>query len=293
MNAHATIADQVAVDCDVSRLLGKLRVTVNGIGSFEAAEAQWEDIASCDHLGLYCVLSGRGDVYVDGEPIEVESGTVFLVPRDRRVSLRAARQSEAELVVSRAELTAGMGQKFGFFDTLDRPIVNHDDIQLVQASMTAVFDEMVAGRIGARPIAEALLGVLLLRILRKAVADTALNDPHRLIMTQPNIARVLNSISSNPGRYYTMEIMAEIAGLTPQQLLRQFDEIFQQTPVDYLKRVRLDLAGSMLSDTRLPVKTIAGNVGFASRSHFSRAFRKHTGVDPSGFRQKVYAVAKQ
>ena len=40
----------------------------------------------------------------------------------------------------------------------------------------------------------------------------------------------------------------------------------------------------MLNDTDLPVKTIAARVGFASRSHFSRAFKNFSGIDPAHFR---------
>jgi len=40
----------------------------------------------------------------------------------------------------------------------------------------------------------------------------------------------------------------------------------------------------LLRSTAMPVKTVAGTVGFASRSHFSRAFRDVYGIDPLNFR---------
>jgi AraC-like DNA-binding protein len=40
----------------------------------------------------------------------------------------------------------------------------------------------------------------------------------------------------------------------------------------------------MLKGSDLPVKSIAASVGYASRSHFSRAFQAKFGIDPSAFR---------
>jgi AraC-like DNA-binding protein len=39
----------------------------------------------------------------------------------------------------------------------------------------------------------------------------------------------------------------------------------------------------------LPVKTIAFQVGFESRSYFSRAFKAFSGIDPAGFRANPVA----
>ena len=43
----------------------------------------------------------------------------------------------------------------------------------------------------------------------------------------------------------------------------------------------------MLGTCALPVKTVAARVGYASRSHFSRAFKAAYGVDPTAFRAKL------
>jgi AraC-like DNA-binding protein len=43
-------------------------------------------------------------------------------------------------------------------------------------------------------------------------------------------------------------------------------------------------AAKLLATTDLPVKAVAGRVGYRSRSHFSRAFKARYGVDPAGFR---------
>ncbi len=51
-----------------------------------------------------------------------------------------------------------------------------------------------------------------------------------------------------------------------------------------MQRVRLHHAAHLLSTTDLPIKIIASSVGYASRSHFSRAFRDAYDTDPTTYR---------
>ncbi len=46
-------------------------------------------------------------------------------------------------------------------------------------------------------------------------------------------------------------------------------------------------AGGLAALSDLPVKTVAARAGFASRSHFSRAFKAFAGADPAGYRAQT------
>ncbi len=48
--------------------------------------------------------------------------------------------------------------------------------------------------------------------------------------------------------------------------------------------MRLRRAERLLAETKLPVKSVAARVGYASRSHFSRAFKAAFGIDPAAYR---------
>jgi len=51
--------------------------------------------------------------------------------------------------------------------------------------------------------------------------------------------------------------------------------------------VVLCAAGGLAALSGLPVKTVAARAGFASRSHFSRAFKASAGADPAGYRAQT------
>jgi AraC-like DNA-binding protein len=63
-----------------------------------------------------------------------------------------------------------------------------------------------------------------------------------------------------------------------------FAQVYEQTPMEFVQKVRLRIAARLLTTTDLPVKVIASSIGYASRSHFSRAFRAAYGADPKTFR---------
>ena len=64
----------------------------------------------------------------------------------------------------------------------------------------------------------------------------------------------------------------------------RFSVAFGTTPMEFVKRVRLRYAAQLLRSTDMPVAVIANKVGYASRTHFSRAFRAAYGQDPQSFR---------
>ena len=64
----------------------------------------------------------------------------------------------------------------------------------------------------------------------------------------------------------------------------RFRDAFGTSPMAFVRQARLQEAAKLLRSTDLPVKAIAARVGFASRSHFSRAFRQRFKRDPAEYR---------
>ena len=66
---------------------------------------------------------------------------------------------------------------------------------------------------------------------------------------------------------------------------RDFTRTFHMSPMEFVAKTRLHHAAEMLRATPAPIKVIAASIGFASRSHFTRAFRAAYGADPSHYRK--------
>jgi AraC family transcriptional regulator len=84
-----------------------------------------------------------------------------------------------------------------------------------------------------------------------------------------------------------MTDLAAEAGVHPVHLARVFRAYEKHTPGDYLQRLRVRAACSLLRDRDYPLALIAVECGFADQSHFTRVFRKYTASTPAQFRRTL------
>ncbi|CAI6059368.1 response regulator [Cohnella sp. JJ-181] len=80
--------------------------------------------------------------------------------------------------------------------------------------------------------------------------------------------------------------MAERLYLTPTYLCRIFKERTGQTINSYITDVRIEQAKTLLRDRRVKLSEISRRVGYQSANHFTKIFKKTTGMNPSEFRER-------
>lgn len=100
------------------------------------------------------------------------------------------------------------------------------------------------------------------------------------------INRVVDYIEANLTRDHSVKTLAEVAHFSPYHFHRIFRALTGETINNYVKRIRLQAAGSrLLNDHSRPVNEIAVLCGFNSTEVFCRAFREHFGKSASEFRK--------
>lgn len=125
-----------------------------------------------------------------------------------------------------------------------------------------------------------LTAVSMLRLLR-------VNDP--TAGADPVVQRVLNVrawIDRHFAEPITLDVLAEMANLSPSHFSAIFRAQVKYSPKAYLLAQRLDQAGRLLTQTGLSILEIAWSVGFNHLAHFNRSFKAHTGQTPGGYRKK-------
>lgn len=79
--------------------------------------------------------------------------------------------------------------------------------------------------------------------------------------------------------------LASDLGITRQHLSRLFQRRFGVSTKEYFTLLKLQQAESdLVAFPHLPVSQVAAQIGYCNPSHFSRAFKQHTGVSPNDFR---------
>ncbi len=100
------------------------------------------------------------------------------------------------------------------------------------------------------------------------------------------INNVLDYIEKNLDKNFTLSELAKIANFSKYHFHRIFYSIINETLFNFIQRIRLEKAASLLvSQINKPITTIALDCGFSDSSTFSKSFRNFFKISPSDFRK--------
>src|SRR5690606_35007618 len=77
----------------------------------------------------------------------------------------------------------------------------------------------------------------------------------------------------------------DYVNMYPTYFSEQFKHYMEVTFIEYLTRHRVHQAKKLLSETDIPVYLLCEQVGYATPAHFTKVFKKATGVTPSRYRE--------
>lgn len=82
----------------------------------------------------------------------------------------------------------------------------------------------------------------------------------------------------------TLMDIAAAVDVHPAHLSAMFHKTYGCTVGEYTRRLRIEFAAGQLSKSDAPIIKIALAAGFYDQSHFSRTFKRHTGITPAAYR---------
>jgi AraC family transcriptional regulator len=98
------------------------------------------------------------------------------------------------------------------------------------------------------------------------------------------VQRTIDELAAHLDDAVSLTDLADQAGLSPFHFHRVFRGMVGETPLELLRRLRLERAAWQLATTDRAVVEIAFDAGFETHEAFSRAFRDSYGSSPSGYR---------
>jgi AraC-like DNA-binding protein len=157
----------------------------------------------------------------------------------------------------------------------------------------------------ARPLIEALFAAprderllalfRVLNMLSKDIAAAPLASRALVPSADPDrgrIDRVLDHIHLNYAGDLSIDMLADVAALSPSGLHRLFRRHMGMAVSDYLIRMRIGEACALLTATQKPIAHIAGEVGYRALANFNRQFLSLKTLTPRAYRSRFGAQAR-
>jgi len=230
-----------------------------------------------DRASFAIMLEGSFDLGINNRAYACEPHSSVTEPAEERHDNRLG-SAGAHVVVVQPD-PAGLerlGECGRWFDA-----VHHTRRTPVCAPAWRIARELRAPD-GATPVAvEGLvLEILALSTRRYGIAERPHHAPAPRWLTRAR--EELHDRRFDPPR---IADLAAAAGVHPDHLARAFRLRFGVPIGTYVRRLRLDWAATRLEISEQAISAIALDAGFADQSHFTRVFKRHTGLTPQRYRQ--------
>ena len=95
------------------------------------------------------------------------------------------------------------------------------------------------------------------------------------------VSKVVEYLHSKLDEKISIEDMADIADMSVNNFHRIFKEALNDTPIQYIKKIRLSKARQLILYNNMKAVDASYKVGYDSPTQFSREFKRYFGVSPS------------
>lgn len=121
------------------------------------------------------------------------------------------------------------------------------------------------------------------RILSKILRAASLSIKNN----KNTVTLIRNYIDSHLDAKITLDELSRMFFVSKTQIFRIFKEAYGIAPIQYLMQRKIESAKHMLKETNMQISDIAETLSFTDAKHFSKTFRKATGVLPRNYRRSA------
>lgn len=235
-----------------------------------------------DNYVLHFIISGQGDLRVDGKSVSLGTGDLFLLPKNHVSFYQADRKepwtylwigfsgSRADSLLQQTSLmtdyyahssldSAILKQLLELFDSDDRSLTTINELRLL-----------------------AQLYQLLASLLEEFPPINQ-DDGQQIENYNRQVLKIIHSQYDQPLK---VSEIAKKLNLNRSYLYKIFKERTGYSIKEYLLKVRMEKGASLLKKTNLTITEIAHSVGFTDVLAFSKVFKKYFKKNPSCFRKE-------
>lgn len=262
------------------------------------------------HEGIKCyaVVSGQCWLSVEGVPdaMRLTTGDCFLLPRGRPFRVASdltLTPIDALTMLSGARRNGGIlslngggdclivgghftlsGNRPGILVEMLPPVVHirkEPDKAAIRWSLERMRQELLEPQPGGSLVAQQLAYVMLVQALRLHLAEGLRGGVGWLFaLSDKQMSVAITFMHEEPAHNWTVEELAQRVGMSRSTFALKFKDTVGESPIEYLTRWRMLLAGDRIANTSDSISEIAKSLGYESASAFTKAFKKIMGCSP-------------
>jgi AraC-like DNA-binding protein len=288
-------------------------------GGFDAGGELSVRFGQHDGIKCYAVVSGQCWLSVEGvaDAVHLQLGDCFLLPHgrpfrlatdlslppvDALAMLATARRQGGIALINGGGSCCIVGGHFTFTGNhadillgMLPPIVHlqkESDKAAMRWSLERMREELLERQPGASLVAQHLAHMMLVQALRLHLAEGIRGGVGWLFaLADKPMSTAITAMHESPGHRWTLQELAELAGMSRSIFALRFKETVGTSPMEYLTRWRMLLAGDRLTNSSDPLSVIALSLGYESESAFGAAFKRVMGCSPRQFSRSGEARA--
>jgi len=248
------------------------------------------------HRNLFQMLvieSGGGEMIFEATKVSFSAPIAILIPATTAHGFHFTPQVTDGWVVSFTEDVAdALGDESG--EALARlktvaanpmlPLADADEARRLYALCTDLKDEGSLAREGYRLAMRSLLALIAIEVVRLA-ASRARSGAVTLARADARVEALRALVDEHFKTERLIKFYAEKLAMTPDRLNDHVKRATGVTAGHLIRQRVLTEAKRQLVFTNLPINEVAYSLAFSDPSHFTRFFRKQTGMTPQEFRE--------
>jgi AraC-like DNA-binding protein len=176
------------------------------------------------------------------------------------------------------------------------PIVHirkESDKTAIRWSLERLREELRDPQPGGVLVAQQLAYMMLVRALRLHLAEDLTGRVGWLFaLSDKQMSAAITCMHDEPAHDWTVEELGQRAGMSRSTFALRFKETVGVSPMEYLTRWRMLLAGDRMANTSDSISEIAQSLGYESASAFTKAFKKIMGCSPRQYSREQNMIRR-
>jgi len=221
---------------------------------------------------VICVLEGKGEFYRDNQIHSLKAGEIYMEKANSHQFYWAVKAWKILWFHLEKDIWESQCRS-------NRTLYLPDQINSLQKIAETYIRESQSGFPSITYSLGKLLHAMIKRITTHSLQEQVENREIRIIR------KIRQSVNEDPGHAWNIDELAYRAGVTPSYLYKITAKAEGITPMEIVRKERINLACQLLIQSDYPLKFIADRIGYTTPYAFSKAFRKEKGISPGVYRR--------